>query len=101
MTSSNIRKPSFFWKGLYKCIDSNCSTTFTALIKQEPVNNGIIEVSWNNNGIFHEKKLIKPPRLTGNERKSTQKELMIKGIKNVKLNNILENRDFHEIRGIF
>lgn len=55
ITQSKNRNPPYFWKGLYRCIDSKCESKFRCHIKDEPIKSGIINISWPIVPINHEK----------------------------------------------
>lgn len=93
ITTCTVRQCSFYWKGLYKCINPNCNARFKAFIQDKPINGGSIIVNWSK-GSSHEK-LKKPSRLTGEERGKTSKNIMIHGTNFVRNENII-----HNVRGL-
>ena len=89
VTTCKTRQPSFYWKGLYQCIDPDCPVRFTAYIQEKPIQGGSIVVNWSKSS-SHDK-LRKPSRLTGKERKYTSKSMMIHGTNYMRNKNILDN----------
>ena len=96
ITTSQKDKPSFYWKGLYKCCHWNCKNQFKAFIKSKPVEDGFIEISWSE--LSEHNKLTKPERLTGEKRESIAKDLIIHSTKFIASKNFVSKR--HE-RNVF
>ena len=100
----------FFWRGIYKCINEQCYSSFNCIIKGEPTHGGSILITWPKIRIHHEKlkkvfkiKIVsnfflnfcfkKIKRLSGINRKQTAKNIFVYGIKVVRNQNILINRE--------
>jgi hypothetical protein len=45
----------FFWRGIYKCINEQCYSSFNCIIKDEPTHGGSILITWPKIRIHHEK----------------------------------------------
>jgi hypothetical protein len=87
------KNSSGYWRGIYICRDkASCSNKVEALIRNSPtdVDGSVIEIMLTQTHT-HNQKLIKKARCSGSKRVEQAKELAIKGISNVKAENILDN----------
>ena len=98
-TTANNKKGKKYWRGLFKCKFPNCGIEYEATIEDEPdfiIRPHIILKIQSLEVCLHEKLCIQP-RISGKSRSDLGKELMLKGVTNVRIENILANRDINDI----
>ena len=99
ISSAVFINPAFYWKGLYLCINAACEIEYRAFIKDKPSGGDIsLVVSWH--GHCNHEEIEMSRRISGKERLEQGQELMIKGVTNVRAENILFNRDNVEVKGL-
>jgi hypothetical protein len=86
-----FNKKKQFWKGVFRCIDKNCSSIYKCKIDNNNSFNGVnLDVCWEKVNVTHQK-LPKKERCAGFLRKEISLNLIANGTSNTRQDHILHN----------
>lgn len=88
-----------YWHGKYRCRNKNCSNLFYLSITNEPITNSDVTINVQYSKIDdHQKHSY--IRCTGESREDMAKNLLAFGTKNIRIDNMLHNKNEYLIEGL-
>ncbi|CAF0980134.1 unnamed protein product, partial [Brachionus calyciflorus] len=78
--NSSRKKQSPIWKGLYKCIEPNCSAYIKPILRTDSEKKILIEIYYSE--LNHHQLVFRPNRISGDERKKLAYQLKAEGVSN-------------------